>query len=107
MSTNQVQCDRTKAAELHQPTNLPSTNQTPAVTRRAPGMSGFITTQDSVVEMDRDSNGNPVHRPASGFEEKWELSDLDHDLTATETDQVLSQEQSYCETVCGIRSFMG
>ena len=46
--------------------------------------------------MDTDSDGDLVHRPASGFEEEGELSDLDHNLTATETDQTLSEEQSYC-----------
>ena len=57
--------------------------------------------------MDMDSDGDPVPRPTSGYEEERELSYPDHDLTATETDQALSEEQSYCETVRGIRSFMG
>ena len=69
-------------------------------------MSGLQTTRDSDVYMDTVSDGDPVHQSASGFEEEGELSDPDHD-TATETDQTLPEEQSYCETVCGIRSFMG
>ena len=56
--------------------------------------------------MDTDSDGDPVHRHTSDFKEGG-LSDLDHDLTATETDQALSEEQSYRKTVLGIRSFMG
>ena len=45
--------------------------------------------------MDTDSDGDPVHPLASGFEEEGELSDLDHNLTATEIVQALSEEQSY------------
>ena len=40
------------------------------------------------------------------FDEEWELSDPDHDLIATDMDQALSEEESYQETVHGIRSFM-
>ena len=57
--------------------------------------------------MDMDSDSDPVNRYTSGFAEEGDLSDRDHDLTPTETDQAVSEEQSYCETVCGIRSFMG
>ena len=106
VSTNQVQCHRPQAAEL-QPTDQPSTDKTPAVSFLAPGTSGLQTTKNSDVDMDSDSYGVPVRRPPSGFEEERELSDLDHNLTATETDQALSEEQSYHETACGIRSFMG
>ena len=57
--------------------------------------------------MDSDSDCDPVHQPASGFEEEGELSDPNHDRTTTETDQALSEEQSYHETVHGVGSFMG
>ena len=66
-------------------------------------MSGLLTTQHSDIEMDTDSDGDPVHLPASVF---GGLSDPDHNLTATETDLALSEQQSYRETVLGIRSFM-
>ena len=72
-------------------------------------MSGLQTTQDSHCdnEMDTDSDGDPVHQPASGVEEEGELSDLEHNLIATESGQALSEEQSHRETVHGIKSFMG
>ena len=35
------------------------------------------------------------------------MSDMDQDPTATDTNQALSEEQSYRETVRGVRSFMG
>ena len=41
------------------------------------------------------------------FDEEGELSDPDQDLTTADTDQAISEEQTYQETVCGIRSFMG
>ena len=47
---------------------------------------------DTDLDMDTDSDSDPTHRPTSGFVEEGEFSDLDHDLTATETDQALSDE---------------
>ena len=90
--------------ELHQPTCQLFTDQASTIPYQMPGMSGLQTTQDS--NMDTDSDSDPVYQPASGFEEERELSDPEHDLTATETDQTLSEEQSYRETLRGIRSFM-
>ena len=80
-----------------------------SVSHQIPGMSGLQTTQDSHCdnEMDTDSDGDPVHQPASGVEEEGELSDLEHNLIATESGQALSEEQSHRETVHGIKSFMG
>ena len=59
------------------------------------------------MDLDTDSDVDPVHRPTSGFDEEGELSDPDHNLTATDTDQAHSEEQSYRETVRGVTFFMG
>ena len=39
--------------------------------------------------------------------EEGELSDLDQDISLTDADQALSEEQNYRETMRGIRSYMG
>ena len=58
--------------------------------------------------MDTDSlsdSGSVVH--VSGQPEEGELSDLEQNLSLTDTDQALSEEQTYRETMRGIRSYMG
>ena len=54
--------------------------------------------------MDTDFSDCP---PVDIFVEEGELSDQDPDVTATDPDQTLSEEQNYRETMRGIRSFMG
>ena len=71
------------------------------------GPSGLQTTQNSGLDMGTDSAMDPTHRPTSGVIEEGEFSDPNNNLTTAETDQALSEEQSYRETVRGIRSFMG
>ena len=41
------------------------------------------------------------------FVKEGELSDQEHDTTAADPDQTLSEDQNYRETMRGIRSFMG
>ena len=65
------------------------------------------TTQETGINLDSDSGGDPVIRPNNALDEEGELSDPDNDPTATDTDQALSEEQTYRETVRGIRSFLG
>ena len=55
--------------------------------------------------MDTDSDSDPVYRPNSGIEEEEDVSDTEVDLN--DTDQALSEEQTYRETVRGVRAFMG
>ena len=43
----------------------------------------------------------------TGQTEEGELSDIEHDLSLTDNDQALSEEQNYRETMQGIRSHMG
>ena len=104
-SPAEVQPDWPRTTELHQLTDQPSTDQTSAVSQQVPCTSGLQTPQDS--DMGMDSDGDPVHQLSGDFEEEGELSDPDHNLTVTETDQALSEEQTYRETVRGIRFFMG
>ena len=57
--------------------------------------------------MDTDSDSDFSDRPVDIFNEEGELSDQDPDATASDPDQTLSEEQTYRETMRGIRSFMG
>ena len=57
---------------------------------------------------DTDSDANLTDRPLSVCPaEEGELSDLEQDLTPANIDKALSEEQTYRETMRGIRSFMG
>ena len=74
------------------------------LSRQLPGPPGAHTTQDREMDLDSDSDAEPVYQPASGIDEEGEFSDPDPDLTATDTDQAFSEEQTSgnCK---GIRSF--
>ena len=53
---------------------------------------------------DSDSESLPVRVSKT---EEGELSDVEQDMSLTEADQMLSEEQNYRETMSGVRSFMG
>ena len=58
--------------------------------------------------MDTDSDSDMSNRPPVDiFIEEGELSDQDPDVTVTDPDQTLSEEQTYRETMRGIQSYMG
>ena len=99
--------DRPSTVDSYQPTDQPSTDQTPVALHQFPGPSGLHTTQDTGIDLDSDSDIDLVNQPISVFDEEGELSDPGQDLTTADTDQALSEEQTYRETVCGIRCFMG
>ena len=63
-----------------------------------------VTESDMDVLSDSDSESLPVKVDKT---EEGELSDVEQDLSLTETDQLLSEEQNYRETMSGVRSFMG
>ena len=64
--------------------------------------------RQSSVSMDTDSDSDYSDRPPVDiFVEEGELSDQDPDVTATDPDQTLSEDQNYRETMRGIRSYMG
>ena len=58
--------------------------------------------------MDSDAESELSGRPPVDiYVEEGELSDQDQDVTITDPDQSLSEEQTYRETMRGIRSYMG
>ena len=58
--------------------------------------------------MDTNSDTDLSDKPPSGhFVKEGELSDQEHDTTAADPDQTLSEEQNYRETMRGIRFFIG
>ena len=57
--------------------------------------------------MDTDSDSETSDWPELSIFVEVELSDHDPDLTTTDLDQTLSEEQTYCETMRGIQSFIG
>ena len=86
----------------HAGTDSPATHQVPSRSSSAPAG------KQSPVSMDTDSDSDFSDRPPVDiFVEEGELSDQDPDVTATDPNQTLSEEQNYRETMRGIRSFMG
>ena len=64
--------------------------------------------EDNALSVDTDTDSDMSDQPElSIFVEEGELSDQDPDVTVTDPDQTLSEEQTYRETMRGIRSFMG
>ena len=51
------------------------------------------------MDLDSDFDIDLVNRPTSVFDEEGELSDLEQDVTTADTDQALSEEQTYRETM--------
>ena len=58
------------------------------------------------MDTDIASDSDSLPDIADNCEER-ELSNLDHDISLNETDQALSEEQNYRETMHGIRLYMG
>ena len=66
------------------------------------------TYRPSDSDMDTDSNSDAESIPVMfGNTEEGELSDIEQDVSLTEADQTLSEEQNCRETMSGVRSFMG
>ena len=90
-----------------QPTDLagtdsPLSHQVPSRSSSAP------TRRQSTSSVDTDSDTDISDRPPVDlFVEEGELSDQDLEASAADPDLTLSEEQSYRETMSGIRSFMG
>ena len=60
------------------------------------------------METSSDSDSDLVVRPHfTGQAEEGELSDLDQDVSVTDTNQAACEEQKYRETMRGVRSYMG
>ena len=66
------------------------------------------TRKHSISSMDYDAESELSDRPPVDiYVEEGELSDQDQDVTITDPDQSLSEEQTYRETMRRIRSYMG
>ena len=99
--------DRLQSSDIQQPTNRTLSDLSPTAPHQVPGPSGWQSGQNSDNEMDTDSDGALSHHQTGHIIEDEEFSDPDNDIPNADTDQALSEEQSYRETVRGIRSFMG
>ena len=77
--------------------SLATDTGSPALHRKRQDNVSSVTCADSEL-LDRP--------PVDLYAEEGELSD-DQELTTTELDQALSEEQTYRETMSGIRSYMG
>ena len=83
-------------------TDSPSSQQVPSRSSTAP------TRRHSVSSMDTDSETDLSDRPPVDlFVEEGEISDQELETSVNDPDLTLSEEQSYRETMSGIRSFMG
>ena len=88
------------------PSDLSGTNPPAAVQVTSKSTSALARDQ-SPSSMDTDSDSDTSDRPPVDlFVEEGELSDPDED-PSTDPDQTLSEEQTYRETLRGIRSDMG
>ena len=99
--------DRLQSSDIQQPTNRTLSDLSPTAPHQVPGPSGWQSGQNSDNDMDTDSDGDLSHHQTGHIIEDEEFSDPDNDIPNADTDQALSEEQSYRETVRGIRSFMG
>ena len=99
--------DRLQSSDIQQPTNRTLSDLSPTAPHQVPGPSGWQSGQNSDNDMDTDSDGALSHHQTEHIIEDEEFSDPDNDIPNADTDQALSEEQSYRETVRGIRSFMG
>ena len=89
-------------------TDLASTDP-PVLQRQVPRMSGTEVIRQLInSDMDIESDGKSADRPqlACPIEER-EVSDCEQDTTTADLEQALSEEQTYRETMRGIRSYMG
>ena len=83
-------------------TDSPSSQQVPSRSSTAPAR------RHSVSSMDTDSETDLSDRPPVDlFVEEGEISDQELETSVNDPDLTLSEEQSYRETMSGIRSFMG
>ena len=83
-------------------TESPVSQQVPSRSSSAPDRR--LSTSSMDTNTDTDLSDRP---PVDIFVEEGELSDQEHDTTAADPNQTLSEDQNYRETMRGIRSFMG
>ena len=76
--------------------------QVPSRSSSAPARRNSASSMDS--NSDTDLSDRP---PVDIFVEEGELSEQDPEASVNDPDLTLSEEQNYCESMSGIRSFMG
>ena len=86
----------------HQPVTGPVDNPPASTSGVEPTHRPSDSDMDTVS--DSDSESLPVRLSKT---EEGELSDVEQDVSLTEADHLLSEEQNYRETMSGVRSFMG
>ena len=93
-------------SDSSQPPHRPGTSRTTDQPTKRSFSTAFDTRKDT-SSSDSDSEGARSDRPPVDlYPEEGELSD-DQEVSFTDPDQSLSEEQSYRETMRGIRSYMG
>ena len=103
-SSQQQASDRPQPVDRSLSTNQPSTD--PVTKASIFGVEPNYRPSDS--DMDTDSVTDTESLPfVMGHTEEGNLSDIERDISLTDDDQALSEEQNYRETMRGIRSFIG
>ena len=93
---------------VDQPLSSDQLTTDPTLRPMASSSSVLSTQQQSDPEMDTDIASDSDSLPDITDKcEEGELSDLDQYISLTDTDQTLSEEQNYRETMHGIMSYMG
>ena len=98
--SSQVQPNTSQPSDLSG-TGSPALHQVTSKSTSAPAMDQSVSSMDT--DSDSDLSDQP---PVDIFVEEGKLSDQDPDM-ATDPDQTLSEDQTYRETLRGIRSYMG
>ena len=95
-------------SDISQPFQRPGTSGVPDQSTVQKNVSGTLDiTRKDTSSSDSDVDSMTSDRPPVDlYPEEGELSD-EHDVSFTDPDQSLSEEQSYQETMRGIRSYMG
>ena len=94
-------------SDSSQPAHRPGTSGVTDQPGKRSFAVAFGSTKKDTWSSDSDSESFSSDRPPVDlYPEEGELSD-DHDLSFADPDQSLSEEQSYRETMKGIRSYMG
>ena len=89
------------------PAHRPGTSTVPNQPTKRPFSAAFDSTRKDISSSDSDSESSSSDRPPVDlYPEEGELSD-EHEVSLGDPDQSLSEEQSYRETMRGIRSYMG
>ena len=111
-STDQLTSSQQQASDHPRPVDRASSTDQPATGSLAkPSTSTSrveLTYRPSDSDMDTDSNSDAesIH-VMLGNTEEGELYDIEQDVSLTDADQTLLEQQNYRETMSGVRSFMG